>query len=126
MEQINAELSGREQKGSGGGAWDLLLFNMYLTLTLKAFVIFSAFIQSPWLGASISVYFLERGQAAHLIIPSFLQLSGSREPSAMWARNILDPLPEGQARLCILTPSSPLLSFPRPLSGFFIPAPKSL
>lgn len=68
------------------GAWDCLPFNNSFRADTESICNSSLLpFNHPWLGASISVYFLWRSKAAHLITPSLLHLSRSIDLSVIWA-----------------------------------------
>lgn len=94
--------------GQGGEAWDGVPLNIFFSSDMEGLRDSSlhSFIQ-PRLGMSMSVYFLERGKAAHLITLSFLQLSESRDSSVMRAWNTPEARP---CSLKLSLSSLPLLS----------------
>ena len=101
---------GCEQEGGRGGeAWDGVSLNIFFSSDMEG--ICNSSLRSfshPRLGTSMSVYFLERGKAAHLITLSFFQLPESRDSSVMRAWNT----PEARPRSLKLSLSS-LPPFPQ-------------
>lgn len=80
-----SQLEGKRQ--GDGEAWDFLHSNNSFRADIEGVCNSSLYpFNHPRLGASISVYFLWKGKAAHLITPSVLHLSGSRDLSVRWHR----------------------------------------
>lgn len=84
--RLQVRVSQLEGKRQGDGeAWNFLPSNNSFRADIEGVCNSLLYpFNHPRLGAPISVYFLWRGKAAHLITPSFLHLSGSRDLSVRW------------------------------------------
>ena len=78
-----SQLEGKRQ--DDGEVWNFLPSNNSFRADIEGVCNSSLYpFNHPRLGKSISVYFLWRGKAEHLITPSFLHLSRCRDLSVRW------------------------------------------